>query len=108
MDICDGLQCLPLLLQTVRRITAAKFGVALPRDLLWHPIRSSFCVSLHRLGRQGEGIWGRRGMCTSTCPSHGRLHLIVPQLWCWVTTKWNVLRIAAYYGPVWLIILVTI
>ncbi|OCT48118.1 putative cAMP receptor-like protein [Cladophialophora carrionii] len=28
-------------------------------------------------------------------------------LWCWVTTKWNVLRIATFYGPVWLIILVT-
>ncbi|EXJ54668.1 hypothetical protein A1O7_10009 [Cladophialophora yegresii CBS 114405] len=28
-------------------------------------------------------------------------------LWCWVTTKWNALRIATFYGPVWLIILVT-
>ncbi|KIW62355.1 hypothetical protein PV04_10536 [Phialophora macrospora] len=28
-------------------------------------------------------------------------------LWCWVTTEWNVLRIATFYGPVWLIILVT-
>ncbi|OAP55362.1 hypothetical protein AYL99_10335 [Fonsecaea erecta] len=28
-------------------------------------------------------------------------------LWCWVSTKWNALRIATFYGPVWLIILVT-
>ncbi|KIW74285.1 hypothetical protein Z517_12225 [Fonsecaea pedrosoi CBS 271.37] len=28
-------------------------------------------------------------------------------LWCWVSTEWNALRIATFYGPVWLIILVT-
>lgn len=27
------------------------------------------------------------------------------QLWCWVSVKWNALRIAAFYGPVWIIIL---
>jgi hypothetical protein len=28
-------------------------------------------------------------------------------LWCWVTIKWNVLRIAVFYGPVWVVILIT-
>ncbi len=45
-------------------------------------------------------------MFTSACPSHSVLTIL--QLWCWVTTKWNVLRIATFYGPVWLIILVTV
>jgi hypothetical protein len=22
-------------------------------------------------------------------------------LWCWISRKWDVLRIAAFYGPVW-------
>lgn len=22
-------------------------------------------------------------------------------LWCWISTKWNFVRIAAFYGPVW-------
>ncbi|KIW13976.1 hypothetical protein PV08_06757 [Exophiala spinifera] len=29
-------------------------------------------------------------------------------LWCWVSEKWNALRIATFYGPVWLVILVTV
>ncbi|KIW93530.1 uncharacterized protein Z519_06135 [Cladophialophora bantiana CBS 173.52] len=28
-------------------------------------------------------------------------------LWCWVSTEWNALRVATFYGPVWLIILLT-
>ena len=36
------------------------------------------------------------------------IFLTMMQLWCWVTTKWNVLRIASYYGPVWLVILTTV
>lgn len=22
-------------------------------------------------------------------------------LWCWIAPEWNILRIAAFYGPVW-------
>ncbi|KIW39881.1 uncharacterized protein PV06_08453 [Exophiala oligosperma] len=29
-------------------------------------------------------------------------------LWCWVSESWNALRIATFYGPVWLVILVTV
>ncbi|KFY76537.1 hypothetical protein V499_03828 [Pseudogymnoascus sp. VKM F-103] len=28
-------------------------------------------------------------------------------LWCWVTVKWNFLRIATFYGPVWVVLLST-
>ncbi|KAI1812231.1 family A G protein-coupled receptor-like protein [Poronia punctata] len=28
-------------------------------------------------------------------------------LWCWVTPRWEVLRVATFYGPVWLVILAT-
>ncbi|KEF55211.1 uncharacterized protein A1O9_08865 [Exophiala aquamarina CBS 119918] len=29
-------------------------------------------------------------------------------LWCWISPEWNVLRIAVFYGPVWIVILTTI
>ncbi|KFY44764.1 hypothetical protein V494_01334 [Pseudogymnoascus sp. VKM F-4513 (FW-928)] len=29
-------------------------------------------------------------------------------LWCWVTVKWNFLRIATFYGPVWIVLISTI
>lgn len=28
-------------------------------------------------------------------------------LWCWVTSKWDIWRIATFYGPVWLVICTT-
>ena len=28
-------------------------------------------------------------------------------LWCWISTEWQVLRIAAFYGPVWIVLAVT-
>lgn len=30
------------------------------------------------------------------------------RLWCWVSREWHILRLAAFYGPVWLLILATI
>ena len=32
--------------------------------MLWHPLRPSLYISLHRLRRPGEGVWRRRGMQT--------------------------------------------
>jgi hypothetical protein len=29
------------------------------------------------------------------------------QLWCWISGKWDALRIATFYGPAWLVNLVT-
>lgn len=29
-------------------------------------------------------------------------------LWCWVASKWDVFRIATFYGPVWVVIVATI
>src|SRR5207253_2735239 len=34
--------------------------------------------------------------------------LISRQLWCWVSLKWKFLRVAMFYGPVWIVILCTI
>ncbi|KAL6862316.1 G-protein coupled receptor [Trichoderma novae-zelandiae] len=28
-------------------------------------------------------------------------------LWCWITTEWDVFRIATFYGPVWVVIFAT-
>jgi hypothetical protein len=28
-------------------------------------------------------------------------------LWCWVSSKWDIFRIVTFYGPVWIVILVT-
>ncbi|KAI9681430.1 MAG: hypothetical protein M1817_002714 [Caeruleum heppii] len=28
-------------------------------------------------------------------------------LWCWISKEWDVLRVAAFYGPVWIVILST-
>ncbi|EXU95023.1 7 transmembrane receptor domain protein [Metarhizium robertsii] len=28
-------------------------------------------------------------------------------LWCWISYDWDLLRIAAFYGPVWIVILIT-
>jgi len=30
------------------------------------------------------------------------------QLWCWVSLRWDFLRVATFYGPIWIIILCTI
>lgn len=32
---------------------------------------------------------------------------LTDQLWCWVAVKWDILRVAVFYGPVWLVIVVT-
>jgi hypothetical protein len=28
-------------------------------------------------------------------------------IWCWVTSPWDYLRIAVFYGPVWFVIFLT-
>jgi len=39
-------------------------------------------------------------------PGRGRIYGPAT-LWCWVAVEWNVLRLATFYGPVWIIFLVT-
>lgn len=39
-------------------------------------------------------------------PSKGRVYGPA-ELWCWISVDWDPLRIACFYGPVWLIFLVT-
>ncbi|RYP89734.1 hypothetical protein DL770_004122 [Monosporascus sp. CRB-9-2] len=38
--------------------------------------------------------------------SKGRMYADAT-LWCWVSPKWEILRIATFYGPVWVSILIT-
>ncbi|KAK4199901.1 putative G-protein coupled receptor 157 [Triangularia verruculosa] len=28
-------------------------------------------------------------------------------LWCWISPKWDIFRIATFYGPIWIVILIT-
>ncbi|KAH8888787.1 family A G protein-coupled receptor-like protein [Thozetella sp. PMI_491] len=39
-------------------------------------------------------------------PSKGRMYGNAA-LWCWVSTEWDIFRIATFYGPVWIVILIT-
>ncbi|CAN8099997.1 unnamed protein product [Discula destructiva] len=40
-------------------------------------------------------------------PKNGRMYGNA-LLWCWVSTGWDVLRIATFYGPVWITIFITV
>ncbi|KAK4191396.1 hypothetical protein QBC35DRAFT_12007 [Podospora australis] len=39
-------------------------------------------------------------------PEKGRMYGNAT-LWCWVAPKWDIFRIATFYGPVWIVILLT-
>ena len=39
-------------------------------------------------------------------PAQGRMYGNAT-LWCWVSADWDIFRIATFYGPVWVVILVT-
>lgn len=39
-------------------------------------------------------------------PARGRMYGNAT-LWCWVSSSWDIFRIATFYGPVWIVILIT-
>ncbi|KAK3359372.1 hypothetical protein B0T25DRAFT_96088 [Lasiosphaeria hispida] len=39
-------------------------------------------------------------------PDKGRMYGNAT-LWCWVSSRWDIFRIATFYGPVWIVILIT-
>jgi len=39
-------------------------------------------------------------------PAKGRMYGNAT-LWCWVSSNWDIFRIATFYGPVWIVILIT-
>lgn len=43
----------------------------------------------------------------SICGAVNKL-LIALQLWCWVDVDWDMLRVATFYGPVWIVVILTI
>ncbi|KFY22452.1 hypothetical protein V493_06581 [Pseudogymnoascus sp. VKM F-4281 (FW-2241)] len=44
-------------------------------------------------------------VCTET-EARGRIFGSAT-LWCWITVEWNALRIAIFYGPVWVVLVIT-
>ncbi|CAK7220681.1 hypothetical protein SBRCBS47491_004270 [Sporothrix bragantina] len=42
-----------------------------------------------------------------TNPRQGRMYGNAT-LWCWISSEWDIWRIAMFYGPVWVVILITI
>ncbi|KAI5799075.1 hypothetical protein EDC01DRAFT_704481 [Geopyxis carbonaria] len=45
-------------------------------------------------------------LLTIRVPDRGRIYGPAT-LWCWIGSEWQVLRIAAFYGPVWIVLTVT-
>lgn len=41
-----------------------------------------------------------------TNPTQGRMYGNAT-LWCWVSTPWDIWRVATFYGPVWVVIIIT-
>lgn len=75
-------------------------------SLLWRTFRSRADLSFCQHNRPGQNLWLCCGMSNmSIFQSHT---LTVAQLWCWVSLQWDFLRVATFYGPVWIVILCTI
>lgn len=76
--------------------------------LLWDPVYPSFRILLHSNSRPRSDIWlCHRKITTLSRFAHLILIYLPLKLWCWVSIKWDFLRIATFYGPVWLIISLT-
>ncbi|KAK0727383.1 hypothetical protein B0T26DRAFT_636935 [Lasiosphaeria miniovina] len=41
-----------------------------------------------------------------SAPDKGRMYGNA-SLWCWISSPWDIFRIATFYGPVWIVILIT-
>lgn len=80
--------------------------------LLRITVYPGFCILLHPHAGAWSSIWF--SYCKTT-PLHSYNPLlqlillipILPQLWCWVSLRWDFLRIAMFYGPVWFVIFLT-
>lgn len=70
------------------------------------PAFAYFFIQTQARGRiYGSAIVSRALMPSllATCANQ----IIPRQLWCWISVQWSFLRIAIFYGPVWLIISAT-
>jgi hypothetical protein len=43
----------------------------------------------------------------SVCHHCGCFFANVAQMWCWVSLEWDILRVAVFYAPVWVILFIT-
>lgn len=69
--------------------------------VLWDITYPSYHLYLHRDERPREDLWSGRGQRKTSSylgRSQANIHI---QLWCWVSLKWNFLRIAVLYGFMW-------
>lgn len=112
MDICNGLQRLLNLLPPVQLGPAAPAGMEVCRRLLRFTIHPGLCILFHPHAGAWSSIWFSYCKTTPLYSYNPNLHFILlttypPQLWCWVSKKWNFLRIALFYGPVWFVISLT-
>lgn len=72
------------------------------------PAFAYFFIKTESLGRvYGSAIVSTKTPTSSPALSTSRRILTFSQLWCWVSREWDWLRIAVFYGPVWLIIILT-
>lgn len=70
------------------------------------PLIPSFTYLFIRTGDR-EKIFGSAVVSTPRIPREDCLTDDY-QLWCWVKIQWDFLRVATFYGPVWIVILCTI
>lgn len=76
-------------------------------SLLWSSIHSSHSLPVCQHSIPWQSLWWCS--CKSRPFSlYKSVFLTLFKLWCWISPKWNVLRIAVFYGPVWIVILLTI
>ena len=73
--------------------------------LLRHSFHSFICLLLHPNLIARENLW--RGSSKSDLVPDGNASNF-GQLWCWVADEWDYLRLALFYGPVWLVLVVTL
>lgn len=106
MDSCHGLQCLSHLFPQVQFPSASRSGTEIPDLLLRHPVYTRVRLLICSNTGSGQGLWLGNGMCLLLHGSQGFM-LMVSQLWCWVATEWDFLRVATFYAPIWVVIAFT-
>jgi hypothetical protein len=104
-----GIKCLPHLLPKIRPIPAPFARVEVCGLMLRFIIHSSICLVIRKERITREGLW----LCCSKLLDPCRVSFstwpdISTQLWCWISIEWDFLRVAGFYGPLWLIILSTL
>jgi hypothetical protein len=92
-----------------RKYDAAKLRTLEPYYLVvcyGLPFIPAFTFLFVKTASKGR-IYGDAVVCPKAPQFHSMLTLC-EKLWCWVSLEWDVLRVATFYGPVWVIIFTTL